>query len=91
MTETMWRCDQVRAGQLYNRMMFDTREEAERFVQRMQQMEAPMVLHYATGEENQAHFDFIDTNAVDYAQQIREQGQRVRVAIERHRIRQLRY
>ena len=39
MTETMWRCDQVRAGQLYNRMMFDTREEAERFVHRMQQME----------------------------------------------------
>ena len=29
MTETMWKCDQVRAGQLYNRMMFDTREEAE--------------------------------------------------------------
>ena len=39
MTETMWRCDQVRAGRLYNRMMFDTREEAENFVQRMQQME----------------------------------------------------
>ena len=39
MTETMWRCDQVRAGQLYNRMMFDTREEAEHFVRRMQQME----------------------------------------------------
>ena len=31
MTDTMWRCDQVRAGQLYNRMMFDTREEAEKF------------------------------------------------------------
>src|ERR1700722_14569397 len=39
MTETMWRCDQVRAGQLYNRMLFDTREEAVRFAQRMQQME----------------------------------------------------
>ena len=39
MTETMWRCDQVRAGRLYNRMMFDTREEAEQFAQRMQQME----------------------------------------------------
>jgi len=39
MTETMWRCDQVRAGRLYNRMMFDTREEAVQFVQRMQQME----------------------------------------------------
>ena len=31
MTDTMWKCDQVRAGQLYNRVMFDTREEAERF------------------------------------------------------------
>lgn len=39
MTETIWRCDQVRAGQLYNRMMFDTREEAEKFVQKMRQME----------------------------------------------------
>ena len=39
MTETMWRCDQVRAGQLYNRMMFDTKAEAEQFMQRMQQME----------------------------------------------------
>ncbi len=39
MADTMWRCDQVRAGQLYNRMMFDTKAEAERFVQRMQQME----------------------------------------------------
>jgi hypothetical protein len=39
MTDTMWRCDQVRAGQLYNRMMFNTREEAERFAREMQQME----------------------------------------------------
>lgn len=39
MTETMWRCDQVRAGQLYNRVMFDTREEAERFVRKMRQVE----------------------------------------------------
>lgn len=39
MTETMWRCDQVRAGRLYNRMMFDTREEAEQFMNRMRQME----------------------------------------------------
>ena len=39
MTETMWKCDQVRAGRLYNRMMFDTKEEAVKFAQRMQQME----------------------------------------------------
>ena len=39
MNDTLWRCDQVRAGQLYNRMMFDTREEAEQFMNRMRQME----------------------------------------------------
>jgi hypothetical protein len=39
MTATLWRCDQVRFGQLYNRMMFDTKDEAEQFVQRMKPME----------------------------------------------------
>jgi hypothetical protein len=39
MTETIWKCDQIRAGQLYNRMMFDTRMEAEQFAQKMRQME----------------------------------------------------
>jgi len=45
--------------------------------QRMQQLEAPMILHYETGEQITPHFDFIDPNAPDYAQQIREQGQRM--------------
>jgi hypothetical protein len=44
---------------------------------RMQQLEAPMVLHYDVGEQITPHFDFIDMNAPDYDQQIREQGQRV--------------
>jgi hypothetical protein len=39
MTETMWRCNQIRAGQLYNRVVFNTREEAEEFMTRMRQME----------------------------------------------------
>lgn len=39
MSEIMWKCEQVWAGQLYNRMMFDTREEAEEFVRTMQPME----------------------------------------------------
>jgi hypothetical protein len=43
MTETLWKCDQLRAGQLYNRMMFDTQDEALRFAQRMQQMEPDQV------------------------------------------------
>jgi hypothetical protein len=39
MPEMMWRCDQVRGGLLYNRMMFDTKAEAEQFVRRMKPME----------------------------------------------------
>ena len=39
MTETLWKCDQLRAGQLYNRMMFDTQGEAQKFAHKMQQME----------------------------------------------------
>ena len=39
MTSTLWKCDQMRAGRLYSRSMFDTREEAERFARKMQQIE----------------------------------------------------
>jgi hypothetical protein len=39
MTDIIWRCDQLRAGQLYNRTVFDTKAEAEQFMQRMKQME----------------------------------------------------
>lgn len=53
MTETMWRCDQVRAGQLYNRMMFDTKEEAEQFMQRMQQMEPDQMISIEAIEAKQ--------------------------------------
>jgi len=38
MAEMIWQCDQVRAGQLYSRLMFDTEEEAVAFVQKMQEM-----------------------------------------------------
>jgi len=53
MTETMWRCDQLRAGQLYNRMMFDTREEAEAFAQRMQQAEPDQFISVEAVEARQ--------------------------------------
>ncbi|MET0290778.1 MAG: 2OG-Fe(II) oxygenase [Steroidobacteraceae bacterium] len=43
----------------------------------VRQFEAPMVLHYHVGEEIRPHYDFIDTKAPDYEQQIREQGQRI--------------
>jgi hypothetical protein len=39
MKEIMWRCDALRAGKLYQRSLFGTREEAEQFALRMQQVE----------------------------------------------------
>lgn len=43
----------------------------------IQQFEAPMVLHYDPGQQITPHFDFIDANAEDYAEQIRDNGQRM--------------
>jgi hypothetical protein len=43
----------------------------------MQHFELPMILHYEVGQQITPHFDFIDAQAVDYEQQIREQGQRM--------------
>ena len=43
----------------------------------MQHFEAPMILRYEVGQQITPHFDFIDAQAADYAQQIREQGQRM--------------
>jgi hypothetical protein len=53
MTETLWKCDQLRAGQLYNRMMFDTQDEALRFAQRMQQIEPDQVFSIEAIEASQ--------------------------------------
>jgi hypothetical protein len=43
----------------------------------MQHFETPMVLHYEVGQQITPHFDFIDAQAPDYAQQISERGQRM--------------
>jgi hypothetical protein len=43
----------------------------------MQHFETPMVLHYEVGQQITPHFDFIDANASDYEEQIRDQGQRM--------------
>lgn len=37
MTNTLWKCEQVRAGQVCDKFMFDTREEAENFMKRMKE------------------------------------------------------
>jgi hypothetical protein len=53
MTETLWKCDQLRAGQLYNRMMFDTQAEAQHFAQKMQQMEPDQIFAIEAIEASQ--------------------------------------
>src|SRR5271154_2954907 len=39
MTDTMWKCEQLRAGTVYNRVMFNTRAEAEQFAEQMAKVE----------------------------------------------------
>ena len=43
----------MRAGQLYNRMIFDTKAEAEQFMQRMQQMELDHMISIEAIEASQ--------------------------------------
>jgi hypothetical protein len=35
MTDTVWKCEQMRAGQVYDTVLFDTREQAEEFLAHM--------------------------------------------------------
>jgi hypothetical protein len=39
MTDTYWKCEQLRAGEVYNKVMFNTRAEAESFIAQMRNME----------------------------------------------------
>lgn len=39
MKETMWKYEQLRAGAVYNKFMFNTREEAETFAAQMAKMD----------------------------------------------------
>ena len=39
MNETLWMCDQMRAGQLYTRKIFDTEAEAQAFMRKMTEAE----------------------------------------------------
>ena len=45
--ETLWQCDALRAGQMYQRSVFATREEAEAFVVKMQEMEPDQMFSVA--------------------------------------------
>ncbi len=35
MTDTVWQCEQLRAGKVYSKELFQTRAEAEEFVAKM--------------------------------------------------------
>ena len=39
MTDTLWKCEQLRAGQVYSKVMFDTQKQAEDFIAKMEKME----------------------------------------------------
>jgi hypothetical protein len=45
--------------------------------QPMRNMEAPSILHYAVGELNADHYDFVDPAMPGYAQELARNGQRV--------------
>ena len=45
--ETLWQCDALRAGRLYQRSVFATREEAEAFVAKMQESEPDQMFNVA--------------------------------------------
>jgi hypothetical protein len=42
MTSTLWQCEQLRAGQVYNKILFSTQREAERFMRQMIKAEPDM-------------------------------------------------
>jgi hypothetical protein len=44
-SDTLWRCDALRAGRLYQRSLFATREEAQEFATRMQQVEPDQIFN----------------------------------------------
>jgi hypothetical protein len=39
MSQTLWKCEQLRAGRVYSKTLFDSREEAEQFVSKMSRVE----------------------------------------------------
>lgn len=39
MTGTLWQCEQLRAGQVWNKVLFHSRGEAENFLRQMKRAE----------------------------------------------------
>jgi hypothetical protein len=46
-SETVWQCDALRAGRLYNRSLFGTQEEAEAFAAKMRDHEPDQMFSVA--------------------------------------------
>ena len=44
-SETLWQCDALRAGKLYQRSLFGTKEEAEAFALRMRESEVDLMFN----------------------------------------------
>jgi hypothetical protein len=47
MSDVLWQCEALRAGQLYQRSLFATREEAESFAREMRAAEPDQMLSVA--------------------------------------------
>ncbi len=43
MTDTLWKWEQLRAGVVYNRVMFNTQQEAEQFAAQMGRVEPDLM------------------------------------------------
>ncbi|HVJ09344.1 MAG TPA: hypothetical protein VM554_13265 [Acidisarcina sp.] len=43
MTDTVWKCEQWRAGKVYNKVLFNTQEEAESFAAKMRHVEPDLL------------------------------------------------
>jgi hypothetical protein len=39
MTNTLWKCEQLRAGQITNQVVFDSEKQAQHFVREMREVE----------------------------------------------------
>ncbi len=42
MNSTLWQCEQIRAGQVYNTLVFPSKDEAEQFMRQMRQAQPDM-------------------------------------------------
>ncbi len=47
MSDVLWQCEALRAGRLYQRSLFATREEAETFARQMREAEPDQMLSVA--------------------------------------------